>query len=273
MLIIANGKRKDGDNPMRTRFFILVLMLFFVLRPFPKVWAQTSGFTSPISGDEVTGVIVIQGTAVHPDFLRYELAFYQQDNPDAQWIVFAEGDQPVSSNTLAVWDTTVGREFAAPVFPDGRYQLRLRVVRTDYNYDEYYVTDVVVQNDGPTPTPTAALDETAVASTITSQSVGGATSDPGSFQQATPIPSLTPFPTPTTRATPMSNSDDSGIDESEANSGGVIGQIESVETNRFSEAFWLGVRLTVAIFLLAALYIIIRQLFRTIRRIIWSRNR
>ena len=43
---------------------------------------------------------------------------------------------------LAIWDTTVGREINAPVWPDGRYRLRLRVVRTDYNYDEYFVTDL-----------------------------------------------------------------------------------------------------------------------------------
>ena len=213
---------------------------------------------------------MIEGTAVHPEFLRYELAFYQQDNPNADWIVFAEGDQPVSNNTLAVWDTAVGREFGAPVFPDGRYQLRLRVVRNDYNYDEYYVSDVVVQNDGPTPTPTA--DETAVAVTATAQSAGDTTSEPSSFQQATPIPSLTPFPTPTSRATPINNNPDLGSPNAEDSSGGVIGQIESVETSRFGDAFWMGVRLTFGVFLLAVMYIILRNVVRMIRKAIWSKR-
>ncbi len=270
MLIMANGKRKNVIVPTTILFFILMLILFWGLRPFPKVMAQTSGFSAPVSGDTVSGVVLIRGTAVHPEFLRYELAFYQQDNPNADWIVFAEGDQPVSNNTLAVWDTAVGREFGAPVFPDGRYQLRLRVVRTDYNYDEYYVTDLVVQNDGPTPTPTA--DETAVAATATGQSAIVSTSQPSSFQQATPIPSLTPFPTPTSQATPVSNNPNMGSDAETGDSGGVIGQIESVETSRFSTAFWLGVRLTLSLFLIAGLYIVMRKLFRMIRRMIWLRK-
>ena len=271
MLNMANGKRNSTIIPMRILFFILMLILFLGLRPFNELAAQSSGFLVPISGDVVSGVVVIQGTAVHPEFLRYELAFYQQDNPNADWIVFAEGDQPVSNNTLAVWDTAVGREFGAPVFPDGRYQLRLRVVRSDYNYDEYYVSDVIVQNDGPTPTPTA--DETAVAATANSnQSALQTTSEPSSFQQATPIPSLTPFPTPTPRATPLSNNPGLGPSEVDDSNGGVMGQIESVETSRFSDAFWIGVRLTFGAFLLAAMYIILRNVVRMIRKAIWTKR-
>ena len=70
-------------------------------------------------------------------------------------MVFAEGDRPVVNGSLAIWDTTVGYP-SNPVFPDGVYHLRLRVVRQDYNYDEYFVNNLVVSNAmTPTPTETA----------------------------------------------------------------------------------------------------------------------
>ncbi len=266
------ANRRVVSHQIKTLFFTLVLLLIFALRPFSNVVAQQNGFTAPLADDLLTGVVVVQGTAVHPDFLRYELAFLQQEVPSAEWIVFAEGDQPINNGTLAVWDTAVGREFNAPIFPDGRYQLRLRVVKTDYNYDEYYLSDLLVQNEGPTPTPTP--DETAVAGTATTQSaIQVATSEPNSFQQSTPIPSLTPFPTPTARATPINNSGNDAPAEPDTGEGGVIGQIESVEASRFGNAFLLGVQITISIFLLLALYILIRALFRRMRRVLWAKNK
>ena len=95
------------------------------------VAAQTgNGIYEPADGDTVSGIVAVRGTAVHPQFLRYELAFLQISSPGSDWIVFAQGDQPVQDDTLALWDTTVGQP-ASPVFPDGKYRLRLRVVRED----------------------------------------------------------------------------------------------------------------------------------------------
>lgn len=113
------------------------------------VAAQAPGITAPGAGQTISGVVIVQGTASSNDFLRYELAFLRDDDPGTGWIVFADGDQQVFDGTLAVWDTTVGQNVNAPVFPDGSYQLRLRVVRTDFNFDEYFAGNLIVQNGTP----------------------------------------------------------------------------------------------------------------------------
>jgi hypothetical protein len=273
MVISSYLKRKRDKTPLNARLFGLALTFIFLFawRQSTAVSAQTgSGITQPTSGDTISGVIEVLGTAVHPEYLRYELAFLQQDLPGAEWIVFAEGTEPVNNGVLAVWDTTVGRAIAAPVFPDGRYQLRLRVVKADFNYDEYFVTNLVIQNEGPTPTPTP--DETAVALTVT---VAAAPAQPtgssdSSFQQPTPLPSLTPFPTPTppptvVGGTPVAPQADGGAGE-----GGLIGQLEAVETTQVGSAFWLGIRITAGLFLAAGLYLLLRWVGRRLWHFYWT---
>lgn len=147
---------------MITRTHLLLLLLTFIALTTSTVYAQSPGFSAPAPGSTLSGVVLIQGTAVDSNFLRYEIAFLREDNPGAGWIVFGEGNQPVTNGTLAVWDTTVGQSVNAPVFPDGRYQLRMRVVRQDSNYDEFFVGGLVLANnttpvDPPTAVPTIAL--------------------------------------------------------------------------------------------------------------------
>ena len=148
----ANSRQKRGlvvsaKRPLRLISIILAIIAYLWLGrhvlaspqqqnqpPLPQI----NGITAPASEDIIAGVVLINGTADHPDFLRYELALYKEFDPYAGWIVFADGAQPVISGTLAVWDTTIGRANNAPAFADGLYRLRLRVVRRDYNYDEYF---------------------------------------------------------------------------------------------------------------------------------------
>lgn len=253
-------------------YFFSFLLLMFVFLTVGRVTAQANGITAPAAGETLSGVVTVMGTAVHPEYLRYELAFLNEANQSAGWIVFAEGSQPVTNGVLAIWDTTIGQNVGAPVFPDGRYQLRLRVVKTDYNYDEYFVTNLTINNAGPTPTPTP--DETALAVTTTAVSPGA----PGSTQQteggtavfspATPLPSLTPFPTPTPPATPQSLTGGL-LPTATPGSGGVLGQLETVDTGQFGRAFWGGVRLTAVIFGLMAAYLLLRSLGRRLWRRFW----
>lgn len=268
-------KRKRDKTPPNVWLYLLALtfILFWVAQQPVLVLAQGgNGISQPSSGETINGVVEVRGTAVHPDYLRYELAFLQQNVPGADWIVFAEGTQQVTDGVLAVWDTTVGRAIGAPVFPDGRYQLRLRVVKNDFNYDEYFVTELTIQNDGPTPIPTP--DETAVALTAT---VGAIPAQPtgssdSSFQQPTPLPSLTPFPTPTppptvVGGTPVSTQPGSELAGGE---GGLIGQLEAVETNQVGNAFWLGIRLTIGLFVVAGLYLLLRWGGRRLWHFYWT---
>jgi hypothetical protein len=275
---MVNGlylKRKRGKTPLNIWLYLLALT--FVLLGLAKqsliVVAQGgNGIFQPASGETISGVVEVRGTAVHPDYLRYELAFLQQNAPGVDWIVFAEGTEQVTDGILAVWDTTVGRAIGAPVFPDGRYQLRLRVVRNDFNYNEYFVTDLVIQNDGPTPTPTpdeAAVALTATVAAIPAQPTGSSDS---SFQQPTPLPSLTPFPTltpPPTVPGGTSGSVQPG-GEAENGEGGLIGQLEAVETGQVGNAFLLGMRLAMGLFVAAGLYLLLRWVGRRLWRFYWT---
>ncbi len=249
----------------RSLKIFLVGLLIAVIWPALLLAQGRNGITEPAEDDTVSGIVIISGTAVDPNFMRYELAFRHTANRD--WIVFAQGDQSVVEGTLTVWDTTVGRE-TVPVFPDGTYQLRLRVVRTDYNYDEYFVTSIVISNDEPTPTPTATISE-ALPTLAAGDSLGGTSQPAGG-----PLPTLTPFPTPLPRATPVYSISRSGEANDQADdeeNSGVLDQITSVDTSSFGRAFWRGVTLVALAFAALAIYILFRGAFRRIWRTVQSK--
>ncbi len=243
---------------------IAVIVAVWFLLPLPELEAQVpNGITDPVPGEVVAGVVLVKGNATDFNFLRYELAFTNLARPGSDWIVFSQGDNQVISDTLAVWDTSVGSE-TTPIYPDGPYELRLRVVRTDYNYDEYFATNLIVSNSSPTPTPT--VDITATAEFIgTPTSVSGA---PGPII-VTPdvLPSLTPFPTPS----PLPASADqllgpAPIEEEPENEQSIIQQVFDIDFGRFGRAFWRGAVIAAIIFGLLAGYLIARGVFRRIWR-------
>ncbi len=112
----------------------------------PQTQGPIAAITSPTDGQQLQGTISITGSANHPEFDRYELAFGPEPNPNDAWQVFSTGQQPVDNNVLGVWNTSV--------VGDGTYSLRLRVVRKDSNYDEAYVRGLRVVNQQPIDTPT-----------------------------------------------------------------------------------------------------------------------
>jgi hypothetical protein len=250
-------------------FIVPVVMLAaFMLMPGNLQAQQPNGVTAPAPGEVVSGIVVVSGSANNPDFLRYELAFQPAFSPSSDWIVFAQGDRPVISDTLTIWDTTVGGEFS-PVFPDGRYQLRLRVVRNDYNYDEYLVSDLVVANIDVTPTVTPTITPTI--------GVALATPLPGTALAATmqasvgELSTLTPFPTPTRIAAaidaplgPGGNAE--GEDLNSEENQGLLAQIQGIETSIFGRSFWFGVQLVAIAFIGLAFYLILRAIVRWLRR-------
>jgi len=241
-----------------------LLVLLLKTAVLPSQAQSENGITEPASGSEIAGVVVVVGTAAHPDYLRYELAFRHVSDPAADWIVFAEGSEAVVNGTLAVWDTTVGRDIGAPVFPDGRYQLRLRVVRTDYNYDEYFVSDLIVANSQPTATPTPENAETAPAVVVTLAVTAV-------YQQAQPLPSLTQFPTSTPLPGPLETPlGQIEVAETGETGGGLFAQVGAIDVNRFGRAFWLGVGLVAFLFALMALYLLVRALGRRLWQKYWA---
>lgn len=234
-------------------------------------WAATgdvaaqlqNGITSPQEGDTIAGIVLVEGTATDPAFLRYEMALSR----GGDWIVFADGSRQVRQGTLAVWDTTVGYP-GAPVFPDGPYQLRLRVVRQDYNYDEYFIRNILVANAEATPTATATGPAVVPTQPAAAPPSAGATS-----ASAVPdlLPSLTPFPTPTVPPTPEGVLVGGPAATPDAG-GGLAQRLEAIDTGRFSRAFWGGARIVFYAFVALATYLVLRALLRRLWRYLRSQS-
>lgn len=109
------------------------------------------GIFVPINRGVMRGRTAILGTAngfVTNPFSRYELYLSQSGSEDWQQLIVSE--MQVWQNTLYVLDTTQ--------YPDGLYDLRLRLVYRDANYDEFEVHNVYIANytavRDPTPTAT-----------------------------------------------------------------------------------------------------------------------
>ncbi len=103
--------------------------------------------TSPTDGQTINGLVTITGSADHPQFSRWELAYGPDPNPKDAWQPFASGNQPIHDGTIGTWNTGV--------IADGTYMLRLRAVRKDSNYTEAFIRGLKVSNSAPVGTPTS----------------------------------------------------------------------------------------------------------------------
>jgi len=261
---------RDYVPALGVAFALLLFLLAHFAAARPALAQAQNGISEPENGAALSGVVSIRGTATHEAFLRYELAF----SNGADWLVFAQGDRPVVADTLAIWDTTIGQP-ANPVFPDGIYELRLRVVRQDHNYDEYFVRNLTVSNAmTPTPTETATIAAQPTSGPGTPAPQASPTS--GLFiLRPTPLPSLTPFPTPSVPAAPagsVTRGTPGALGSGESNNGeGLLQRLLAIETGRYGSAFWVGVRLTLYAFMFVALYLLLRAIVRYAWRHIWAR--
>lgn len=90
-----------------------------------------SGIVAPIADATVSGVIAVRGIANDPNFQKWQLDLLLNQNPnDATFLEVGRRVAPKVKKFVDL-DTTK--------FPNGTHTLRLRVVRTDFNYDEYTV--------------------------------------------------------------------------------------------------------------------------------------
>jgi hypothetical protein len=94
-----------------------------VFGPSSSALAQAPGYaeiTSPTEAQPLEGLVSVQGSADHPSFVHYDLAFAYDPNPTDTWFPIGE---PVSTRgrqaVLGLWDTSQ--------LSPGVYQLRLRV--------------------------------------------------------------------------------------------------------------------------------------------------
>ena len=159
--------------------------------------AQPSGqITSPRDRASVRGLVPIEGRATHAQFQKYEIHYGPEPNPGGQWTPIAGSPfaVPVVQGRLGLWDTTI--------IPDGVYSLRLRVVRLDGNYDEYFVRGIQVSNTRPTETPTPEETPTPAPPTETPTATPTIVIGVPTVASPTPRPTNTPLPTAPPTATP-----------------------------------------------------------------------
>jgi hypothetical protein len=164
--------------------------------PAPAPAAQMLGqITSPRDRASVRGLVPVEGSATHPQFQKYEIHYGPEPNPGNQWTPIGGSPftVPVVQGRLGLWDTTI--------IPDGLYSLRLRVVRLDGNYDEYFVRGIQVSNSAPTETPTPQETPTPSAPTDTPEPTPTVVIGVPTVASPTPKPTSTPLPTPTPTAT------------------------------------------------------------------------
>jgi hypothetical protein len=159
----------------------LAILVGALAGPASRAQAQAPGYAeivSPQAGDAVEGVVTIVGTADHPAFQRYDLAFSYAENPTQTWFALGEPvEARVRQGTLGLWDTSR--------LSPGVFQLRLRVHLENGAILEDSTTDLRL---GLPAVPTAAALTPRSATPVA----------------ATPKPALAPLPTmqPETLAPP-----------------------------------------------------------------------
>lgn len=168
------------------RVALILVLLGIGLLPGTPAHAQNPqpGITSPAPGSSISGDVPIFGTAVIEPFQKYELAYKLEPSGDDAYIFFDSSTTPVIDGQLGVW--------SASGLAPGVYSLRLRVVKNDGNYAEYYAPNLSV-NLSPTPTPTPDEPTPTPIPTATFTPAPQPTPDVGQVEQ----PLLEPQATPT----------------------------------------------------------------------------
>jgi len=127
--------------PWRIIAISVAVLLLLAVTGSALAQSEVVEVTSPTEGEVVAGVIDVTGTVTFPDFMKYEV--FLQGHGELLWgaTVYA----PVVNGTLAMIDTRI--------YPDGIYQVLIRTVKTDSNYDEYVGTSIVIENNLGAPQP------------------------------------------------------------------------------------------------------------------------
>ncbi len=134
-----------------------------------KVIKMANEITHPRSGDAVSGFTEFRGYASSASFRRYDVHIAVADSESWQWL--ATILNPVYDDRIYLLDTSQ--------YPDGLYDLRVRVLRDDGNYTESVLRRFEIRNAKP-PTATLILNELG-------------TAEP-TYTPTIPTPSATPTP-------------------------------------------------------------------------------
>ncbi|MCB0062670.1 MAG: hypothetical protein KDE19_11165, partial [Caldilineaceae bacterium] len=106
----------------------------------PNQILESNGLTIATTG-ALQGVIEVSGIAQHPTFRKWQLDLQLAGDPaQTTFLAVSEQAQP-TLGVLTMLDTTR--------FPNGQHRLRLRVVHSNLNYDEYFTTITIDNPHSP----------------------------------------------------------------------------------------------------------------------------
>lgn len=115
------------------RLFLAALIacavLFSPSLPFPAHAGENGLSLTGADPSAVQGLVEIYGVADHPTFRKWQLDLLLEAG-DAQFL--ALGEEPVATEGLLA-------SLDSRHYPDGAHRLRLRVVHSNLNYDEYFL--------------------------------------------------------------------------------------------------------------------------------------
>jgi hypothetical protein len=138
--------------------FSLAALMLALPQPAAAPPRQAPGYaeiTVPEPGSSVHGIVTVHGSANHPSFASYDLAFSYSEDATGTWFAIGPSvTSPVVDGALGLWDTS-------QISP-GRYMLRLRVLLSTGAVLEAQVRDVRLglppaASSAAPATPTPAL--------------------------------------------------------------------------------------------------------------------
>lgn len=237
--------------------------------PAPVLAQAESGITSPAPGSVISGDVPIFGSATIDPFQKFELHFKQDPSGDDAFIYFAGGTSPIVNGQLGVWQ--------AGGLPAGTYTLRLRVVKADGNYAEYFVPNLSL-SQGALAQPTPPSDQPTETPTPTPTFTPAPQPTPALGQVTQPqveddAPAPTPIPADVTQAaggllpTPTPDVAAAGQAAPVAAGGGLTRELgEALSFQRLSTQFFNGIRISAAIFIGIAAIVLGKRLFEWVWR-------
>lgn len=242
-----------------------------------------SGITSPAPGSALSGDVTIQGTAVIEPFQKYELHYKLEPSGDDAYIYFDGRTSPVVNGQLGVW--------RASGLPPGTYSLRLRVVKADGNYAEYFSPNLSVNQGAASPATPAESPTVTPTVTATFTPAPSPTPNIGAVQQPQLDAPATPaavaadaaaVPVPTGPLTDVAASAQTGVivnpdgtvsggtaatTQTETGLGSATRSLgEALSLDRLRTALFRGMRYAAAIFLVVGVLMGGRWAFSWARR-------
>ena len=125
---------------------LLALLLFVP----GQAAAYANGIATPAAGATLTGVVTVMGQASHPGFRKWQVDLLL-GGAEQQATFLALGEKPQDAAGALF-------SFNTAAYPNGEHTLRLRVVHSNLNYDEYF-TPVTFKNTSAPELPAAPASD------------------------------------------------------------------------------------------------------------------